>query len=116
MYSKPPSYMRMYRKRFFLSQKDVAFLLGDIYSSDVSRIEKGIVSPHVDVLLVYHLLFNTSVESFFTLRSRMIQPMLVENCKKLITAIKKDTYKPHLKINEFKTSSLEEMIERLSEN
>ncbi len=116
MYNKSPSYMRMYRKRFFLSQQDVAFLLVDIYSSDLSRIEKGIIAPNVDVLLVCHLLFNTSVESFFTLRSKMIQPMLVQNCKKLMAVIQKDIYKPHLKLNEFKIRSFQEMIERLSEN
>lgn len=109
---KPPNYMRMYRKKSALSQKDVEYLL--IQNTSLCLIEKGKRTPKIDVLLVYHLLFNTSIESIFELRCKIIQSNLIKNCKKLMTIIKKDTYNPRL--NSFKIKSLEEMIERLDKD
>lgn len=109
---KPPNYMRMYRKKSALSQKDIVFLFEYIRASSLCRMEKGRRPPKIDVLLVYHLLFNISVESLFELQCRMIQPTLIQNCRKLMALIEKDTFNPRR--NSFKIKSLEEMIKRLS--
>lgn len=108
---KAPNYMRMYRKKSALSQKDVEYLLGYIHNTSLCRVEKGQRPPRIDVLLAYHLLFNTSVESIFELRCKIIQPTLIKNCKKLVAIIKKDTYNPRL--NSFKVRFLKKVIERL---
>ncbi|MBK7881824.1 MAG: helix-turn-helix transcriptional regulator [Saprospiraceae bacterium] len=101
---KPSNYMRMYRKKSGLSQKDVKFLLEYIQDSSICRMEKGQRTPKIDVLLVYHLLFTTTVESHFELRSTMIEPILIQNCKNSVNHIKKETFNSRL--NSIKIKSL----------
>lgn len=70
--SPPPNYLRVYRKRSSLTQADIAFLMKLPDYSNISRYEKGQREPSIEFLLVYHLLFNASVESFFVPQSGMI--------------------------------------------
>ncbi|MEZ4927904.1 MAG: helix-turn-helix transcriptional regulator [Saprospiraceae bacterium] len=91
--SPPPNYLRAHRKRSSLTQADIAFLMKLPDYSNISRYEKGQREPSVEFLLVYHLLFNTTVESFFETQSGIILPGLVEQVQQLIDNLKKE--KPH---------------------
>ncbi|MCB9326396.1 MAG: hypothetical protein H6571_21845 [Lewinellaceae bacterium] len=57
--------------------------------SNISRCEKGQRTPGIELLLVYHLLFDTSVESFFEPQVEIIKTKLSEQIKQLISEIKK---------------------------
>ena len=60
-----PNYIRMYRKRLHLSQRDVAALLGGTTASMVARHEKGERSPSLETALAYAAVFNTDVRELF---------------------------------------------------
>ena len=89
--STPINFLRLYRKRTPLTQGDVAFLLGLSDESNISRYEKGQREPGLDFLISYHLLFNTSIESFFEYKSRERCDELMEKIKNLIVALNNET-------------------------
>lgn len=107
----PPNQLRMFRRRSPLTQKDIAFLVQTISHSNISAIELGKIRAWIELLLVYHLLFNTSVESLFELICRTIQPTLVKNTQNLLTEIKQQLVLT--KEDSHKLVFLEDVIERL---
>lgn len=82
--SPPPNYLRVYRKRSSLTQADIAFLMKLPDYSNISRYEKGQREPSIEFLLVYHLLFSTTVESFFEPQSGSLLPGLQKQIKQLL--------------------------------
>jgi transcriptional regulator with XRE-family HTH domain len=86
-----PNYLRVYRKKTPLTQSDIAFLLDmDDYSS-ISRYEKGKRVPSIDLLIMYHFLFNVPIEDFFEEKSLTITSKLNLRIKELIAKLKSDT-------------------------
>lgn len=86
----PINFLRLYRKRSPLTQADIAFLLGLPDYSNISRCEKGQRAPSVELLLVYHLLFNTTVESFFEHKSEIVRSDLVLRIEQLLKDLRKE--------------------------
>lgn len=109
--SQPPNFLRTHRKRSPLTQADIAALMKLPDDSNISRCEKGQRSPSVELLLVYHHLFDTSVESFFEPQSKIILSGLIEDMERLIQEIKKEESIPK---NIARIKFLEEVIIRLT--
>jgi transcriptional regulator with XRE-family HTH domain len=66
MAPKPLStYLRTFRKRTCLSQEDVAFLLGSMCGSSVSRHEKGKRIPLLSTLLGYAFILGADVPALY---------------------------------------------------
>ena len=107
----PPNFLRIYRKRSPLTQADIAFLLKLPDYSNISRWEKGQRAPGIEMMLVYHYLFDTSIESFFEPQSKTILTELLEGIGQLISEIKKEEATPK---NTYRIKFLEEIIIRLS--
>jgi len=59
------NYLRMYRKRSGLTQKELAVLLGCSDGSKVSRYERGVRLPSLDTLIAYSIIFTVSPEDLF---------------------------------------------------
>jgi transcriptional regulator with XRE-family HTH domain len=106
-----PNYLRVYRKRSPLMQEDLAFLSELPDSSNISRYEKGQRDPTKEILLLYHHVFNTSIESFFEQESRNIKERLIKRAKDLIVELNKEE-QITLK-NTSKIKFLEQVIIRL---
>ena len=87
--SNAPNYLRVYRKRSPLTQGDIGFLMNLPDYSNISRYEKGQRTPTIEILLVYHLLFNTNIEHFFEQDLGVVLPNLLERSEKLIFDLKK---------------------------
>lgn len=109
--SHTPNFLRPHRKRSPLTQADIAFLLKLPNESTISRCEKGLRSPSVELLLVYHHLFDTSIEAFFEPQSKIILLGLIEKIKHLISVIQNEESIPK---NTFRIKFLEEAIIRLT--
>lgn len=58
----PVPYLRALRRRSTLSQEDVAFLLGALSGTRVSRHETGACVPPLAVALAYAVIFDVGVE------------------------------------------------------
>ncbi len=108
--SPPINFLRIYRKRSPLTQADIAFLMKLPDYSNISRYEKGQRSPGIEFLLVYHHLFNTSVESFFEPQSEIILSGLREQIEALVNELKNEN-DPN---NDTRINFLEEVLIRLT--
>lgn len=54
------SYIRTHRRKWALTQKELAFLLGRKSSAHISKLEQAKRSPTVDVILACKILFGVS--------------------------------------------------------
>jgi transcriptional regulator with XRE-family HTH domain len=108
--SPPINFLRIYRKRSPLTQADIAFLMKLSDYSNISRYEKGQRSPSMEFLLVYHILFATSIESFFEPQSEIIRSGLLERIEALIIDLKNQS-DPN---NETRIEFLEKVLIRLT--
>src|SRR2546428_3910907 len=59
------NYLRMYRRRAGLSQKEMAFLLGCREESKVSRYERRIRHPNLKTLAAYEAIFGVATRDLF---------------------------------------------------
>jgi len=60
-----PNYLRTYRKRSGLSQKEVAFLLGFHSDSNVSRYEAPNHRPNLEALFAFEIIYDTPARELF---------------------------------------------------
>ena len=65
MSHKLKSYIRTYRRRYGLTQKDLAFLLGVKDSAKISKYEKFKKMPGLETALACQALFGVPVAEFF---------------------------------------------------
>jgi transcriptional regulator with XRE-family HTH domain len=79
--------MRMYRKRARLTQEDVAFIASMPDYANVSRIETGLRQPDVEILLVYHLLFDMPIQAYFESMIGTFKEGIIERIKSRIEAL-----------------------------
>lgn len=63
--AKLPNYLRTYRKRSGLSQREVAFLLGCRSAAKISRYERYFRQPNLETALTYEILFATPARELF---------------------------------------------------
>jgi transcriptional regulator with XRE-family HTH domain len=110
--SSPPNYLKVYRKRSYLSQEDISILMDYPDSTSISRYEQGERTPTIELLLTYHHLFNTPIESFYEQESEIIKVKLIQRIIQLVPELKKEqiTLKNTLRIQ-----FLEETIKRLTQ-
>jgi transcriptional regulator with XRE-family HTH domain len=82
------NYFRLYRKRTPLNQPDIGFLMKFPDYTSVSRYEKGLRDPTIEFLIVYHLLFNISIEQFFEPELEVLKSNLITQIRLLIEKLK----------------------------
>lgn len=109
--SPPINFLRLYRKRSPLTQSDIAYLLELPDDSNISRYEKGQREPGIGFLLVYHLLFDTTIESFFEYQSAEVKSSLVKRIESLNIELRKE---PSNAKHISKIKFLEQVISRLT--
>ncbi|KAA3621012.1 MAG: XRE family transcriptional regulator [Bacteroidetes bacterium] len=108
--SYPFNYLKMYRTKSFLSQKDVVKLISPNCSSCISTYERGQRRPNIEILLLYHHLFNVSIEEFFERESDQVKCKLISRIIFLIDDLKKEEL---VSWNLRKIEYLEDTLERL---
>lgn len=93
-----------------LTQTDIATLLGR-GNGGVSQMELGKVSPTLPLLLIYHLLFSTPIETLVQGYREHMRLHLIENLPKCIQALKDRSQTPML---EHRIKHLEDTLIRLT--
>jgi transcriptional regulator with XRE-family HTH domain len=85
MNSSPLSnYLRTYRKRAGLSQKELAFLLGNESAAEISRYEHGRQTPKLGKLLAYEYLFQTPIRKVYDGVSVEVEHEIRDRVRQLI--------------------------------
>ena len=78
------NYLRMHRRKSRLLQSDIAFLLQLEDVSNISRWEQGVRKPKIDVLMIYHLLFDIRIDSLYERQEGKYEDILVERLETLL--------------------------------
>lgn len=84
------SYLRTYRLRSGLTQKEVAFLLSLKSQSIISRVEKNVCHPSVVLLLGYSRIFRVSVDKLLPGLLNDIDQSLINRARILQSELKND--------------------------
>jgi len=81
------NYLRTHRKNTNITQYDIAVLLKLRDNSIVSRCEKGHRSPSLEMVLVYHLLFDIPIHALFPNHIGIVKEQLRAGIPLLIAQI-----------------------------
>lgn len=83
------NYLRTYRKHTELTQYDVATLLHLKGNAIVSRCEKGFRTPTLEMIVVYHLLFDTPISALISNHLEIMKEQLVQRIPQLVSEIER---------------------------
>ncbi len=100
-----------YRKRSELYLSDIAFLLDTSDISVLSRYERSRRAPSLPFLLLYHLLFDTPIEGFFSQQCETMRGLLLRRIPVLVDNLRSSPEDEHARQ---RISFLESVAERLS--
>jgi transcriptional regulator with XRE-family HTH domain len=84
-----PNYLRTFRKRAGLSQKDVAFLLGCTNESKASRYERFVREPTLTTALACEALFGVPLSELFAGMYDDASESVIARARSLIEQIEK---------------------------
>ena len=104
--------LRLYRKRSGLTIADVAFLMDISNHSIISRYEKGYRTPSIELILMYHVLFDTEMDAFFDSHKERILQQLPIRLKRLIEQLNQNNETAK---RTSRTKFLEEVYKRINE-
>jgi|HubBroStandDraft_4_1064222.scaffolds.fasta_scaffold78650_2 transcriptional regulator with XRE-family HTH domain len=103
------SFVRAHRRRWGLSQAELAALLGVASSTTVSRIERSVRTPTATVMVACCILFGLPTPELFTTLHDDIEEVVGTAAKILSDALEGKTDKISLRKRKF----LEEVLSRL---
>jgi transcriptional regulator with XRE-family HTH domain len=82
-----PNYLRMLRKRSYLSQDEIAFLLGCKNGSKASRYEHFSRIPSLETSLAYKAVFGVAVDELFAGIFEKIEKQVIRRAQLLARKI-----------------------------
>ncbi|MGA8149115.1 MAG: helix-turn-helix transcriptional regulator [Gallionellaceae bacterium] len=109
------SYLRTHRRKWALTQKELAFLLGQKSSAHVSRLEQGKRIPSSEVVLACEVLFGTTPRNFFPKLYVDIEKAVLARAATLYERLDKEMSKTALRKKEFLSSILKRAVTHLNQ-
>ena len=103
------SFVRAHRRRWGLSQNELAILLGIASSTTVSRIERSVRRPTTTVLVACCILFGLPAPELFSSLHEEIEEVIGTAAKSLFDSLEGKTDKPSVRKRQF----LEQVLSRL---
>ena len=104
-------FLRGYRKQTDITQSDIGFLMNLPDYSKISRWEKGETKPTVEILFVYHFIFDISMDTLFERQTTGLHGYLVNRIGLLLQKLKQ--LEPEEKVNS-RITFLETTLARLT--
>lgn len=105
------NYLREYRKRTALTQADIGFLLNQPDTVSICRYEHGERKPPMEMVLLYHLLFNVPVHSLFEIQKDNLNEDVIVRIGQLLEQLKQRS--PSQRVNS-RIAFLTEVLTRLT--
>lgn len=115
MSSSNHGYLRTHRRKWALTQKELAFLLGRKSSTQVSRLEQGKRIPGIDIMLACEVLFGLTPRNTFPKRYTDIEEAVLARAATLYKRLDKETSRDAMRKKEFLSAALKRAITRLNE-
>lgn len=86
---KLPNYLRTHRKRVGFTQSEISFLLGSKAPIKVSRYERNVNRPALEVALAYEALFGTPVSEMFAGIYQEVERDILKRALRLASQLQK---------------------------
>lgn len=86
------NYLRTYRKRSGLSQKEMAFLLGSTSAAKVSRYERLKRAPNPETIFAYQIIFGAAPSELFAGMVEKVEQKVKRRARMLAARLEKQ---PH---------------------
>ena len=80
--------LREFRRRTAITQSDIGFLMNQSDTISICRYEQGERKPPMEMILLYHLLFDVPVHSLFEVQTDNINEDLIVRISQLIEKLK----------------------------
>lgn len=93
MPSKIPNYMRTHRKRWGLTQKELARLIGEKSGTQVSRYERLLRKPKLHIALACQVIFGELPHRVFPKLFEKVEEGVIERAYELYQELEKSTTK-----------------------
>lgn len=106
------TYLRTYRKKSGLSQEDLAYLMGWVTATGISRHENGRRLPTLAVALHYEIILGESVSNIYQGLSRSAETLILRRAEGLLAKLRKAPRSPR---NLQRIKHLEGIIKRSRE-
>jgi transcriptional regulator with XRE-family HTH domain len=90
-------YLNRFRKQTDITQSDIGFLMNRRDDIHICRCETGKRTPSIEMLLVYHLLFNAPIDSFLQIQKDDVIEDLIVRVGLLIYKLKQMEATPTVK-------------------
>ncbi len=107
-------YLRTSRRKWALTQKELAFLLGHKSPTHISRLEQGKRIPSKEVVLACEVLFELPPRKCFPKLYVEIEEAILTRASTLYERLDKKTSKTATRKKEFLNSALNRAITRLN--
>jgi len=104
------NYLKLYRRRTSLSQKELVFLFGSHNPAKISRYENMSRAPSLEALLCYSIIFSVPLQSLFMDQCREVKKQVKEKALALLDNL---SSKPSSPVTARKITFLEELINQL---
>jgi len=105
-------YLRSHRRKWAITQKELAFLLGHKSPTHISRLEQGKRIPSKDVVLACEVLFGVPARSCFPKLYAEIEETVLARAATLYERIDNETSKTAIRKKEFLATALKRAITR----
>ncbi|MFC3051400.1 helix-turn-helix domain-containing protein [Kordiimonas pumila] len=90
--------LRSQRKSCHFTQDEVAFLLGGVCGTKVTRYERGTRTPPLETVLALEIIYGTSARDLFPDQYRTMQKQITKRARALLKTNRGSPYKrQHLK-------------------
>src|SRR5688572_31802419 len=88
------TYLKMYRKRTGFTHDDVAFLLGGMRGTSISRHERSERLPILKTALMYEFIFDATVRELYQGVFREVQQRVRERARGLCASLERQPSTP----------------------
>lgn len=115
MSSSVHSYLRTHRRKWALTQKELAFLFGRKSSTHVSRLEQRKRIPTIDIVLACEILFDMPTRALYPKLYADIEEKVLARASKLYEHLERGTNHTAARKKELLSVVLKRAITRLNE-
>lgn len=109
------SYLRTHRRKWALTQKELAFLLGHKSPTHISRLEQGKRAPSKEVVIACEVLFGLSPRSCFPKSYAEVEGAVLARAATLYKQLDENTKQVSMRKKEFLSAALKRAITRLNQ-
>ena len=107
-----PTYLRTYRKRFGLNQKELSFLLGCQSGVSVCQYERSVAQPSFEAAIASEVVLDASVDELFPSIYKKVSEGVVERARRMLKQLPEGTTDAKTKL---KRQQLEKIISRYAD-